>query len=85
MSGSLLSKQAIDAAVPEEHPRGHAPSALSVSVAARPRSLHISPLRASVLSLGEEDVSDIARCGRKSGTAGLSPSGLVDLVFVANR
>jgi hypothetical protein len=38
-----------------------------------------------VLSLGEEHVPDVARCGRKSGTAGLSPSGLVDLVFVANR
>jgi hypothetical protein len=37
------------------------------------------------LLLGEQHVPDVARRGRKSGTAGLSPGGLVDLVFVANR
>jgi hypothetical protein len=46
--------------------------------------LHRGP-EAAVLSLGEELVPDVARRGRKSGTAGLSPSGLVDLMFVANH
>ncbi len=40
---------------------------------------------AAMSSLGEELVPDITRRGRKSGAAGLPPSGLVDLVFVANR
>ena len=39
----------------------------------------------AMLSLGEELVPDVARRGRKSDTARLSPSSLVDLVFVANR
>jgi len=38
-----------------------------------------------VISLGKEHVPDVARRGRKSDTARLSPSSLVDLVFVANR
>ena len=38
-----------------------------------------------MISLGKEPVPDEARRGRKSDTARLSPSGLVDLVFVPNR
>ena len=37
------------------------------------------------LSLGEKHVPDVTRRGRKTDTAGLSPSGLVDLMFVSNR
>jgi hypothetical protein len=38
-----------------------------------------------VLSPAEEHVPNVARRGRKSSTSGLSPGGLIDLVFVANR
>ena len=82
MSGILLSKRAIEPPFLKSILGGRA---LRAEYERGRGGLHISPLRASVLSFGEEDVPDVARCGRKSGTAGLSPSGLVNLVFVANR
>ena len=49
------------------------------------REFRAAKTEIAVISLGKEPVPDVARCGRKSDTAGLSPSGLVDLAFISNR